>query len=63
MSIDIENISEEQNRFIQSYKRINERLETLQKQMTLIQYETQGLLTELEDLRQFETKKYKNGKK
>ena len=63
MSIDIENISEEQNRFIQSYKRINERLETLQKQMTLIQYETQGLLTELEDLRNMETKKYKNGKK
>jgi|694.fasta_scaffold36389_3 septation ring formation regulator EzrA len=63
MGIDIENISEEQNRFIQSYKRINERLETLQKQMTLIQYETQGLLTELEDLRNMETKKYKNGKK
>ena len=63
MGIDIENISEEQNRFIQSYKRINERLETLQKQMTLIQYETQGLLTELEDLRQFEIKKFKNGKK
>lgn len=63
MNIDIENISEDQNRFIQSYKRINERLETLQKQMTLIQYETQGLLTELEDLRKMETKKYKNGKK
>jgi len=63
MGIEIENISEEQNRFIQSYKRINERLETLQKQMTLIQYETQGLLTELEDLRNMETKKYKNGKK
>ena len=63
MSIDIENISEEQNRFIQSYKRINERLETLQNQMTSIQFETQELLKELEDLRQIETKKYKNGKK
>lgn len=63
MEIDIDNISEDQNRFIQSYKRINERLETLQRQMTLIQYETQELLTELEDLRQMETKKYKNGKK
>lgn len=63
MNIDIENLSEEQNRFIQSYKRINERLETLQKQMTLIQYETQELLNELEDLRNIETKTYKNGKK
>lgn len=63
MSIDIENISEEQNRFIQSYKRINARLETLQNQMTSIQFETQDLLKELEDLRQMETKKYKNGKK
>jgi septation ring formation regulator EzrA len=63
MDIDIENISEEQNRFIQSYKRINERLETLQKQMTLIQYETQELLNELEELRNLETKTYKNGKK
>lgn len=63
MSIDIENISEEQNRFIQSYKRINQRLETLQNQMTSIQFETQELLKELEDLRQIETKKYKNGKK
>jgi prefoldin subunit 5 len=63
MEIDIDNISEDQNRFIQSYKRINERLETLQRQMTLIQYETQELLTELEELRTFEIKTYKNGKK
>lgn len=45
------------------YKRINERLETLQKQMTLIQYETQELLTELDELRNIEIKTYKNGKK
>jgi septation ring formation regulator EzrA len=63
MEIDIDNISEDQNRFIHSYKRINERLETLQKQMTLIQYETQELLTELEELRNIEIKTYKNGKK
>ena len=63
MEIDIDNISEEQNKFIQSYKRINERLETLQKQMTLIQYETQELLTELEELRHIEIKTYKHGKK
>lgn len=62
MEIDIDNISEDQNRFIQSYKRINARLETLQKQMTLIQYETQELLTELEELRNIEIKTYKNGK-
>jgi septation ring formation regulator EzrA len=63
MEIDIDNISEDQNRYIQSYKRINERLETLQKQMTLIQYETQELLNELEELRNLEIKTYKNGKK
>jgi hypothetical protein len=63
MEVDIDNLSEDQNRFIQSYKRINERLETLQKQMTLIQYETQELLSELDELRTLEIKKYKNGKK
>lgn len=63
MEIDIDNISEDQNKFIQSYKRINERLETLQKQMTLIQYETQELLSELDELRNLEIKTYKNGKK
>lgn len=63
MEINIDNISEDQNKFIQSYKRINERLETLQKQMTLIQYETQELLSELDELRNLEIKTYKNGKK
>ena len=63
MEIDIDNISEDQNKFIQNYKRINERLETLQKQMTLIQYETQELLSELDELRNLEIKTYKNGKK
>ena len=63
MDIDINKLSEEQNKYVQSYKRINERLETLQRQMTLIQYQTQELLTELEELRQLETKTFKNGKK
>lgn len=48
------NLSEEQNTFVQSYRRINERLETLQKQMTIVQQETQVLLLELEDLRNLE---------
>jgi len=54
MKIDMNNLSEEQNTFVQSYRRINERLETLQKQMTIVQQETQVLLLELEDLRNLE---------
>jgi septation ring formation regulator EzrA len=46
-----------------SYKRINQRLETLQKQMTIIQYEAQGLIEELEDLRKKENKTINDGKK
>lgn len=63
MDINIENLTPEQLSYVNSYKRINQRLETLQNQMTSIQFETQDLLKELEDLRQMETKKYKNGKK
>jgi septation ring formation regulator EzrA len=62
MDINIENLTPEQLSYVNSYKRINQRLETLQKQMTIIQYEAQGLIEELEDLRKKENKKLKDGK-
>lgn len=63
METDINNLSEEQLSFVNSYKRINERLETLQRQMTIIQHEAKGLIEELEELRNKENKKLNNGKK
>ncbi len=63
METDINNLSEEQLSFVNSYKRINERLETLQRQMTIIQHEAHGLIEELEELRNKENKKLNNGKK
>lgn len=62
MDINIDNLTPEQLSYVNSYKRINQRLETLQKQMTIIQYEAQGLIEELEDLRKKENKKLKDGK-
>lgn len=61
MNIDINQLSLEQLSFVNSYKRINQRLETLQKQMTIIQHEAQGLIEELEELRNKENKKLNNG--
>ena len=62
MDINIDNLTTEQLSYVNAYKRINVRLETLQKQMTIIQYEAQGLIEELEDLRKKENKKLKDGK-
>lgn len=59
MELDTSKLSEEQLSNIGAYKRINARLETLQKQMTIMQYEAQGLIEELEELRKKE-KKIKN---
>lgn len=63
MEINTDNLTTEQLSFVNAYKRINVRLETLQKQMTIIQYEAQGLIEELEDLRKKENKKLNDGKK
>jgi septation ring formation regulator EzrA len=63
MDINIDNLTTEQLSYVNAYKRINVRLETLQKQMTIIQYEAQGLIEELEDLRKKENKKLNDGKK
>ena len=63
MDIDIEDLTPDQKDYVNQYKRINNRLETLMKQMAIIQNETQVLIEELEDLRKKETKQYKNGKK
>jgi|DEB19_MinimDraft_2_1074335.scaffolds.fasta_scaffold34696_2 septation ring formation regulator EzrA len=63
MGIDVNNLTEEQENYVQSYKRINRRLETLQNQMKVIQYETKELLTELEELRKKENKKLEDGEK
>lgn len=63
MDIDIEDLTPDQKDYVNQYKRINSRLETLMKQMAIIQNETQVLIEELEDLRKKETKQYKNGKK
>jgi hypothetical protein len=63
MDIDIEDLTQDQKEYVNQYKRINSRLESLMKQMSIIQNETKGLIEELEDLRKKETKQYKNGKK
>lgn len=63
MDINIDDLTPDQKDYVNQYKRINSRLETLMKQMTIIQNETQVLIEELEDLRKKETKQYKNGKK
>ena len=63
MDINIDDLTPDQKDYVDQYKRINSRLETLMKQMTIIQNETQVLIEELEDLRKKETKQYKNGKK
>jgi septation ring formation regulator EzrA len=62
MDLDISKLTEEQLEFVSTYKRINERLETLQRQMTIIQHEAKCLVDELEDLRKKENK-INNGKK
>lgn len=63
MDIDIEDLTPDQKKYVNQYKRINSRLESLMSQMAIIQKETKGLIEELEDLRKKETKQYKNGKK
>lgn len=63
MDISIDDLTPDQKEYVNHYKRINTRLETLMKQMTIIQNETQVLIEELEELRKKETKQYKNGKK
>ena len=63
MDINIDDLTPDQKDYVDQYKRINGRLETLMKQMAIIQNETQVLIEELEDLRKKETKQYKNGKK
>jgi hypothetical protein len=63
MDIDIEDLTSDQKDYVNHYKRINSRLESLMTQMSIIQNETKVLIEELEDLRKKETKQYKNGKK
>lgn len=63
MDIDIDDLTQDQKEYVNQYRRINSRLESLMSQMTIIQKETKGLIEELEDLRKKETKQYKNGKK
>lgn len=63
MEIDTSKLTKEQLSYVGAYQRINQRLETLQKQMTIIQHEAQGLIEELEDLRKKENKKLNDGKK
>lgn len=63
MDIDIDDLTLDQKEYVNHYKRINSRLESLMTQMAVIQNETQSLIKELEDLRKKETKQYKNGKK
>lgn len=63
MDIDIDDLTSDQKEYVNHYKRINSRLESLMTQMAVIQNETKVLIEELEDLRKKETKQYKNGKK
>ncbi|MDC1282361.1 hypothetical protein N8Z10_00245 [bacterium] len=61
MDIDYNKLTDTQRSFVNSYARINERLTTLQKQMTIIQHEAKGLIEELEELRNKENKNKENG--
>lgn len=63
MEIDINKLNDEERSYVYAYSRINERLVTLQKQMSVIQEEARGLVEELEDLRNKENKNKKDGKK
>jgi len=63
MEVDINSFSTEQQDQIVSFKRINERLNVLQRQMTIIQQEAKCLIDELRVLRINETNKQENGKK
>jgi hypothetical protein len=63
MDINIDDLTADQKDYVNHYKRINTRLESLMTQMSIIQNETKVLIEELEDLRKKETKQYKNGKK
>jgi len=63
MDINIDDLTADQKDYVNQYRRINSKLETLMKQMTTIQNETQGLIEELEELRKKEIKQYENGKK
>jgi septation ring formation regulator EzrA len=63
MDINIDDLTSDQKEYVNHYKRINSRLESLMTQMATIQNETKSLIEELEDLRKKETKQYKNGKK
>lgn len=63
MDIDIDDLTADQKGYVNQYKRINSRLESLMTQMSIIQNETKVLIEELEDLRKKEIKQYKNGKK
>ena len=63
MDIDIDDLTQDQKEYVNNYKRINSRLETLMKQMAIIQSETKVLIEDLEDLRKKEITQYKNGEK
>ena len=63
MDINIEDLTPDQKDYVNQYKRINSKLESLMTQMAIIQSETQVLIEELEELRKKEIKQYKNGKK
>ena len=58
MDINIDDLTADQKEYVNHYKRINSRLESLMTQMAIIQTETQGLIKELEDLRKKETKQW-----
>ena len=54
MDIDIDDLTSDQKEYVNQYKRINSRLESLMTQMSIIQNETKVLIEELEDLRKKE---------
>ena len=61
MDINIEDLSEDQQKFVSDFKRIHDRLSHLQSQMSMMQIETEELINALQELRKKENKTFNNG--
>ena len=61
--LDYSELNEEQQKFVQEYKHIHDRLTEINKIMDLIKEESKTLISELNTLRKKENKLFKDGKK
>jgi len=57
----LKNYTEEQINFVEKYKDLYHRIETLQTRMSLVETDLNNALEELEQLRELEKKQIQNG--